>query len=489
MKRLITLVLICCSTAIIAQDYKLFDSKSQKLFTTFPEKSSTYSLSFDSVVSFGSDSIYYNFYRIGEMNFVSYDCDFWGDPNCYKQNIAVWPGEKISFDNQYNYGFFPGNGNTIQLDFTPNGDTNIFYEDSTQKFSLSYEFSDTITVLNFPDSARFYTIHHTDLDGNTINSELNNQKIIIGKDLGLVRFFQINEFPEVLNPITLIGQKKQGLGIFNITLGMLYDFEVGDEFQYKEVHFNTLPYYEDENYTAYRKHNIIEKDETNDSLIYTIDETIFYEDSSLVINQTIQKVYQKNQVFAQLPFEKFNGDYQWFFMDDYCGLKSWTYRFEAENALVYCEIDNVWGYYDTFGPPSEEETTWAFGLGMFKNNFYDYYNGIQYASGYNHTLIYFKKGDLECGNIVVSTAESNLSQKLYQVYPNPVNDQLFIKSPQTSQAYQIEIRNGFGQLIQTESQIEAQHHVLNVASLAPGMYYYKITVNGKVVQQGKMIKV
>jgi hypothetical protein len=224
MKRLITLVLICCSTAAIAQDYKLFDSKSQKLFTTLPEESGTYSLSFDSVSSFVSDSIYYNFYRIGGLNFVSNDCDFWGGPNCFKQNIPVWPGSKIIFDNQYNYQFYPGNSNIIQLDFTPNGDTNIFYEDSLQKFSLSYENSDTITVLNFPDSARFFTIHHTDLDGNTINSELNNQKIIIGKDLGLVRFFQINEFPEVLNPITLIGQNKQNLGIYNITLGMLYDF-------------------------------------------------------------------------------------------------------------------------------------------------------------------------------------------------------------------------------------------------------------------------
>ncbi len=489
MKRLITFFLIFCSTAVFAQDYKLFDSKSKKLFTTFPEETSTYSLSFDSAASsLGSDSVYYSFSKIGGLNFVSYDCDFWVGPNCFKQDIPEWAGAKIYLDNQYKYRFYPGNGELLQFDFTPNGDTNTFYEDSTQMFTLTYEFSDTIQILSFSDSARFFKIHHTDPDGNPINSELNGQKIIIGKTLGLSRFFQIKEFPEVLKPITLIGQKKQNIGIFNITLGMIYDFEEGDEFQYREHHFNTYPGYPDENYTAYRKHNIIEKLETNDSLIYTIDETLFYEDSSLVINRTIQKIYQKNQLFAKLPFEKFNGDYQRFFMDDYCGLKSWTYRFEAENALEYCEIDNVWGYYDTFGPPTEEEITWTFGLGMFKNIFRDYMGNLQYASGYNHQLIYFKKGDHECGNIVVGNAETNLQQKLYQVFPNPVNDQLFIKNLHSGQAYSIDILNAFGQLIRTESRIESQNHVLNLANLKSGIYLYRITLNRKIVQQGKLVK-
>jgi len=87
MKRLFTILLVAFSTAQFAQDYKLFNSKSKKLFSTYPEKSNTYSLSFDMVTSVSSDSIYYNFFKIEDLNFVSEDCDFWIGPECFKQNV------------------------------------------------------------------------------------------------------------------------------------------------------------------------------------------------------------------------------------------------------------------------------------------------------------------------------------------------------------------------------------------------------------------
>lgn len=409
-------------------------------------------------------------------------------PECYKQNFPVWVGAKIEFDNQYSYNFYPNNGDTIQFNFAPTGDTNTFYRDNAQKFALTYENSDTITILNYADSARFYTIHHTDLDGNSINSVLNGQKIIIGKALGLVRFFQIDEFPVLLNPIALIGQKKQNLGIHNITYGMIYDFQLGDEFQYEEAHYSFINGYPPELYTLYRKHTITERTETNDSLFYKINQVIFYEDSSGQTNNIITKAYAKNKIIAQLPFEKFNGDYRGFSLKNYCDLDLWTYRFEAENALEYCAIDDVWGYYDTFGPPTEEEKVWAFGLGVFRHLKKTYLGNIMNYYGFYHKMIYYKKGDNVCGSIITSTPEIELGQEFYQVFPNPVNDLVSFKNLTNSNSYRIEIRNALGQVIKTEDNIAVSQYTMNVASLKAGIYLYVIKEKETMVQQGKLIK-
>lgn len=487
MKRIITILLITCSTVIFAQDYKLFNSISKKLFSTYPEKSSTYSLSFDMSTSVGTDSVYYNFFKIEDLNFYSYNCDFWVGPECYKQNIPVWIGAKIEYDNIYSYNFFPDNGDTIHFDFTPvPGDTSVFYVDTIQRFSLIYEGMDTITVLSYSDSARIFKIQHTDLEGNEINSQLNGQNIIIAKDLGLIRFFQIDDFPQVLNPISLIGQENPNLGIFNITNEMLYDFQPGDEIQHRIAKYYSYgpPSW---SWTKYVRHIILGRTETIDSIIYEIDELIFYEDSSLLLSNIITESYYKHDIFAQLPFEKFNGDYQWFTLHDYCDLSLWTYKFEAENWLEYCEIDDVWGYFDTNGPPPTNETTWVLGLGVYDSYGVSYNGNMDYHSSH-HEIVYFKKDDIICGEIIVSESENETYSQDFLVYPNPVNDLLNINNFENNNPYDIEIRNAFGQLVMIEDDIQLSHYRLNVTNLKVGLYFYVIKEKGEVLQQGKVIK-
>lgn len=486
MKRFFTILLVCCSTIIFAQDYKLFNSTSKKLFSTYPEMSDTYSLSFDLATAVGSDSVYYNFFKIEDLNFTSYDCDFWVGPECYKQNIPVWIGAKITYDNIYSYNFFPDNGDTIHFDFTPVlSDTSVFYIDAIQKFSLIYEGTDTVTVLSYADSARFFIIQHTDLDGNIINSQLNGQKIIISKDLGLIRFFQIDDFPIVLNPISLIGQTNQNLGIFNITNEMLYDFQPGDEFQHRIGNYYSYgpPEW---SWVKFVKHTILNRTETTDSIIYEINELIFYEDSSLLISQIITESYYKHEILAQLPFEKFNGNYQWFYLDDYCDLKLWTYYREAENSLAYCDIDDVWGYFDTNGPPDTDKVTWVLGLGLFED-YYQSSNGWDFHTKHDE-LIYFKKDSVVCGGLIVNTPVNKDNNDNIMIYPNPTVEYIQIKSSSLNSTYNIQIRSLYGQLMKEEKNIQSSNYTMNVADLKPGVYFYVIKEKGVALQQGKLIK-
>jgi len=360
-------------------------------------------------------------------------------------------------------------------------DSLIFYQDSIQKFRLTYESTDTLSVLNYTDSARTFTIHHTDLNGNVINSQLNGQNIIIGKTLGLVRFFQIEDFPQVLNPISLIGQENPNLGIINITKEMLYDHQPGDEIQYKKTSFsyNGPPW---ANYVLYRKYTILSRTETIDSLIYEINETVFYEDSSNVTTNTITKIYLKNQIFTQLPFEVFDGSYKQFYLEEYCDFNFWTYTIEPDYDLTYCEEDNVWGYYDYGGPPPDENHTFVVGLGMYSSSSSTIY------SGSSTQIIYFKKDGIVCGDMVVRTNPLLQNEKEILVYPNPAIETLNIKLSIPNSLYNIELRNIYGQLVNEGKNIQSSHYVLNVADLKAGVYFYVISAKDKIIKQGKIVK-
>ena len=76
------------------------------------------------------------------------------------------------------------------------------------------------------------------------------------------------------------------------------------------------------------------------------------------------------------------------------------------------------------------------------------------------------------------------------IFPNPANDWLNIKFTNTnsSQSYNIELRNLHGQLVRKEKNIQSSLYVMNIEGLKPGVYFYIIKEKGEIVQQGKLIK-
>jgi hypothetical protein len=162
MKKTLTILLIFISSLSFGQNYKLFNSSSKKLFTDYPNPVNAYSIAFDTVTHSGTDSTYYNFFGLDNVNmFTSDTCYFWGPPTCYKQTVPSWIGRKILYDNVSKYQFFNLPGDTLTFDLTTNtSDTSIFYMDASQKFSFVFAKSDTLHLFGNIDSARFYKIIH-----------------------------------------------------------------------------------------------------------------------------------------------------------------------------------------------------------------------------------------------------------------------------------------------------------------------------------------
>lgn len=469
----ITAMLISVST-VSGQNYKLFNADSRMVFSEFPVADSSYSLSFDSVAVTGFDSVYMP-YRIVEDEFVETEnCEFWGGSSCRQQIKPIWSGHKIIADMTGRYRFFTNMGDTLSLDFgLEPGGTSVFYEDGTQQFQIISEGTDTMTVPGLVDSVKLFRILHTDLQGNTINSVLNNQLIITGKQFGLIRFFRIDLFPQLLQPIAVLGKTSPEAGLAKLTNEMIFDHQPGDEIQYHD--FFNRPYGPPgENYDRYIKHIFLARSDTPELIIYTVARFTFEADSAIGVHDTIVLSYPRSEVLAGIPFDKPDTmailQSRTLYINEYFGLSCWSYRVKPEH-LVYCGADNCWGDYDTQGPPVEGELIRVVGLGVYLDSSYQF-GAPPYGYSYAKRIIYFKKDGISNGNEVIVGIDRLPLNGKFEIYPNPAGDRLQIHC-ETTVDLNVCIFNMSGQLVKNATMKDSVNGI-DIRDLLPGMYFVKI---------------
>jgi hypothetical protein len=487
MKKVFAIIFAISSLCTTAQNYPLFSSASKKVFTGFPNADSTFSLAFDSVRSMGSDSVYYPYYGVEDYYFSSENCQFWGGPECRPQTKPIWMGQKVITDNSGNFWFFNNQGDTLKFNFgTQTGGTSLFYEDEVQRFQLFSEAPDTLTILGFADSVKIYRILHTDLQGNTINSTLNNQVIIIGKIFGLVRFFQVDQFPEVLKPLVLLGNSSPEAGMYKLTNAMIYDHQPGDEIEYFDSYsWPSGP--PTQNYQRYIKHIFLSRNESDNTISYQVARFTFYKDSLYGVLDTIQLNYQKEEVLAQIPYDIPGTNWilenRSLYIASYFGLPLWSYRVVPEH-LVYCEAENCWGSYDSQGPPQEADDIYTLGLGIYLHSGWQIGpppNGY----GFSKRIIYFKKNGISYGNEVVVGIQQYLPSGRMEIYPNPASDKLFIKT-NLNEKIIVQVFAINGELL-IENAIQSQSDFINISRLKSGLYLVKI-IGNRTIEIQKIIK-
>ena len=486
MKKSLTAIIVFLTLVSSGQDYKLFREGSKKLYSYYPTAGLSSGIEFDSVIISGSDSVYYTYTGIGN-EIESDTCVFWGGTYCSRQDRPLWFGPRIISNNDGIYRFITDFADTLSFSFDilP-GDSALFYEDVSQQFYMIYEDADTSTILGIPDSARFYRVAHYDGSGNIINSPLNDEMIIVGRDMGLANFFRIDSFPLVLQPLSLIGNLAPTAGLVSLTNGMVYDHQSGDEIQYLDQYYmlGGPPFY---NYTNYIKHIFLERSDTEDSIIYTVERITYKTDSNLLIQDTIIIRYERNRGIAEIPFDKLNQETALvitkLYAGDYCDLKLWTYRLRP-GYLVYCPADNCWGIYDIPGPPPNEETIYACGLGIYLDR-----SSVSMPppEGYSYInkIIYFKKDGVECGEeIIVNVNEHEVQHSGFTVYPNPAKDMLYISNGK-DMAGTIQLSDLTGrQLIRKSA--TGQLIQLDISGLAEGIYLVSL-INDSSVEVKKIM--
>ena len=477
MKNSLTSIFIFISCFCYGQNFRLFTPASKKLFTNYPIAGSAFSLAFDSVTSQESDSLYYNFNHLNTTSYNSTICPDWC--GSHKVDLPAWLEKKIVQKNPLVYEFFNLFGDTLKFDFNLNiGDTSLFYIDATQRFRIIYEKIDTLTIMSRLDSARFYKIYHSTSSGSTINSALNGKEIIVSKNIGMVQFLQIDSFPQILNSVYLIGNSYPDDGLCKITGETLYDYQVGDEIQYRNIYTQDSigsPWVLE--YDYFIKYTILNKNSSADSFIYSAVRYFFDNKNFNAFVDTIILKYYRHEVIAQIPFEFYNGGYSQLHLEDYCGQKLWTYYTSKSPYVYYCPEDNCWVCFDTGGEMPVKETTYVNGLGVYRCieelNSQNWNMFVPKPFWKSSEIIYFKKNGIECGSpkYLNSNWIESINSEI-SINPNPANEILKIYCPVSANS--ISLLDITGRLVFSRKN-PGINEIINVELLRNGIYFAQIS--------------
>jgi len=410
----------------------------------------------------------------------------WGP--CYKRNAPIWIGNSVEEVANGIYNFV--NSDMEILDFNFNIDPyglHVFYEDDIQRFSYQYDPTiTTYTIDGVVDSVKVYYIIHTTLGGDVIMSELQGREIIVGKDLGLIKFFVVNDFPNVLIPLTLLGTNSSDgnspdVGLTKITYNDIYDYYPGDEIQYVEYSFdyNGPPFL---NYHRYLKETYLERNETDEFINYTVATELFYSDSLEVTKDTIDISYEKNIVIAGIPFEFGTGEYlnnRSLRMVNHFGVNHWL--FSTDNyylELLYCGDSNLWCTTEFNYEYTYRE--YELGLGLYTEGwrlFYDRGNGKD--------VVYYKKDGVKHGEeVVVKVNNLYVDKSRLTIVPNPAKDNIRIEGDFGYDAF-VCIKDMNGRQHMNSTNLKGEQ-VIDVSPLLPGVYLVVVVDSNKVFS-GKLV--
>jgi len=471
MKQLFCFFLLILSITGFSQKYPLFTANSRKLFIPPLVWDTSFSIQFDSVRLEGADSVYYNHTGLDDNSITSDSCMFWGGPQCRQQNVS-WIGTRIQQHPSGKYTFFTRQADTLTFDFSlPAGDSAVFYQDSWQVFRIISEGKDTASILGYPDSVMVFRISHHDLIGNPVNSALHHQQIRIGKNLGLTDFIRIDQFPGMLQMMTIRGNTNPDAGLVRITNEILYDHQAGDEIQFYESFsgFAGQPPFQ-----QYTKHLFLSRIDTPDSIIYTVQVSVFEPGNPQQTQDTVRLAYYRYTIYAEIPFDYIDQTFPYIerkvYRKNYCGIPRWTYSIRPV-PMAYCATDNCWGTMDTGGPPMMEETIFVEGLGLYTHT-YGIFSPPPMGFSSFFGINYFKKNGIICGNEAILGIYNPDNQDIdVIIYPNPVEDYLQIKlqNPVTTH---IRISSLTGQVLLSQTLNQAQT-TLDLSELANGVYFLR----------------
>lgn len=436
-------------------------------------------MAFDSAGSVGTDSIYFHFGELDQgAGEVVPGCLGWGDPNCYKANNPIWAGSLFLTNNNGTYWMRNVFGDSLRFDLGMTvGDTAMFFQDASQRFSIVKAGPDTMSVLDLIDSVYTYTIAHTDLVDQPIASALNGGSLIVGKTLGLIRFFKIDSFPQVLEPIELIGNKGPDLGLHQITSAMVYDYQPSDVVQTKSYEgggYPPLPF-------SYWKDSVLARLDTPDSVRYEMAWESFNADGTITNSGIGTLNYSKLEVFAELPFERFNGSNITLSRTSDCGIANWVLARELVPAIWFCTFDNCWVNGDSGGPPPQSSSSYHLGITATHYYFQTPINPWDQPYWNIRSLVYYRKNGVECGTEQHVGIMEPIGPTPIVVFPIPSQGPLSITSAKIIRSFSIS--DSRGRVVLASSPGSLVTHV-DLSDLAPGVYHLTLlTEDGRVAHR------
>jgi hypothetical protein len=271
-----------------------------------------------------------------------------------------------------------------------------------------------------------------------------------------------------------------------MSTGQVFDFNVGDIFQYKSSLQNQPP-------NALTK-EVIEKyySENSDTLFYVMHRMYYQQDVEFYPEPHWVYNFGEDTTIEQYTnLDSLILDYFPYLCYDYLVLY-YDNDFDYDTIIEYSELlcDRFSNGFDCSFPLSAVEADYysyrfGEGLGIIKETVI-YGSGAFYGPSTAKSLTFYSKGDEICGTMDSLTFNPIVIEKInLDVFPDPVVDYLFIRFDDAHSAF-IELFDLNGRKITSEI-MESKSTLLDLTWLKSGMYVVKITSNNNVVTK-KIVK-
>ncbi len=482
---LIILIIFLPGARLAAQNYRTVNPDRTGFFIN--EYNSITSLRIDSVSANGDDTMYYPMKNIQEM-----------DWDCFSPYAPSWIGEKIIIkDNDYNV-FFNRINDSIKIKTSAGlGEEWLCYmsKDSLKIYATVTNL-DTLSFLGVNDSVKTISFQACNKDDARIEHTINDKKVKLSRNHGLVKTLSFFFFPDLegyyfydhhLQEFSLSGLTNPKIGIDNLAWKEVYDFDVGDEIHvyYEDNQWGTGGY--DRTITIKSAIKYLQKELNTDSIIYLVErkwrkETLWSDSSKVIIkHDTTNSIITDYHIFNKLPGEPIFFEYE-----------AYSYSMGIDHGRLSKTEPSKYSWIMEW-----EDTCWFIPAGDDCWPDYTYIEGLgcpyywceflSIGGEMQNNLVYYKKGGETWGNpYVISDIEESNNGPPFELYPNPVNDILFIKTTQENIPYSFSLWDLSGKLL-FESAVEEADYCLTDFKLSAGLYYYRIINKSGRIKSGKLV--
>lgn len=490
MKRLLV-ILFFLPGLVQAQDYQTVRSDFVRFFEN--DDAGFHGIKIDSAVVSGSDSIFYNYWHVEELASQGMDQIRPWSPSFIGRTIIQHPNSQTTFLN--------ASGDSIRIHgLTPlNGTWNMVDLGNGNYIEAAVINQTNETWLDSLTEVKTISLQAKDSQGMTIPHAVNDSIIKISEELGLLRFPNIEEFPNTFHAFEIKGMENPNRGMFRFTFGEAYSWEVGDEFHY---FFDSNSTY----HTTKRIRKVVANvDQLVNQRTITLDVierywttgpgdppwTSFSLDTTYLYSETLDLDDIDSRLVDAMPAESSimidSSDWtppqgvQWYdynpsyFGDGACEKIGNTSTYS--NFGIY-EPDTVNGNGQYVHIDWLSESDWGytiFSLGIGPTYSYYRWNGGS-QSGYGDTeLVYYKKGSEECGtpfSMSELLSTEDVETPIISIHPNPARIGQTLKLGKTWN--QVQVLNLSGQVVLSANQVGQ----LNTLQLNPGIYFLSLENDG-----------
>lgn len=438
----------------------------------------------DSVSLSGSDSLFFNFRSINDESLLQIPLY----PGSICEMDTSWIGAGIIIQSNGNNIFLTESLDSLTIKTSANlNDTWVMYRFSNGNyFEATISASSIDTVLGMPDSVKVISLQLRDSLGNSMASVMNGNRFSISKNYGLTRLVPLRHFPLNVQNCTLVGLDNPVSGMQNLTAPEIFDFNVGDIFQYYNK-FSTLNTVQIWNI----QHTILSKSYSlnNDSVIYLVDDStwqeIDYMGVSYYLSHTIstetypiQPIQYENHFFV-LPRELGQAIFDGICISEQSTSSNYNNRISKtifENVSIYGFNEPCFSY--NFSSTEyicyTNQETYVSGLGkVWSQNVNPFATRICIWH-----MSYFKKGNETWGtpvNLSQLVSSSEFEIKQVKISQNPFTTSLQIENMPSSAKW-VELMDSRGRLVFRSDNFNSNYININTGALSNGLYF--LTIGG-----------